>query len=223
MSIKLFIEALLKYLLGILLEGALIFVPAGTIYFINGWVLMGVLFIPMFIAGIVMMVKNPKLLASRLDAKEKQKEQGIIIKLSGLMFVIGFIVAGLDYRFNLLQINKIYTYIFAVVLLLSYLMWAEVLRENTYLSRTIRVEENQKVVDTGLYGIVRHPMYSATIILFLSMPIVLGSFASFLIFLVYPILIIFRIKNEEKLLEKELDGYIEYKKRVKYRIIPFIW
>lgn len=223
MSIKLFIEALLKYLLGILLVGALIFVPAGTIYFINGWVLMGVLFIPMFIAGIVMMVKNPKLLASRLDAKEKQKEQGIIIKLSGLMFVIGFIVAGLDYRFNLLRINKIYTYIFAVVLLLSYLMWAEVLRENTYLSRTIRVEENQKVVDTGLYGIVRHPMYSATIILFLSMPIVLGSFASFLIFLVYPILIIFRIKNEEKLLEKELEGYIEYKKRVKYRIIPFIW
>ena len=203
--------------------GALIFVPAGTIYFINGWVLMGVLFIPMFIAGIVMMVKNPKLLASRLDAKEKQKEQGIIIKLSGLMFVIGFIVAGLDYRFNLLQINKIYTYIFAVVLLLSYLMWEEVLRENTYLSRTIKVEENQKVVDTGLYGIVRHPMYSATIILFLSMPIVLGSFASFLIFLVYPILIIFRIKNEEKLLEKELEGYIEYKKRVKYRIIPFIW
>ena len=223
MSIKLFIEALLKYLLGILLVGALIFVPAGTIYFINGWVLMGVLFIPMFIAGIVMMVKNPKLLASRLDAKEKQKGQGIIIKLSGLMFVIGFIVAGLDYRFNLLRINKIYTYIFAVVLLLSYLMWAEVLRENTYLSRTIKVEENQKVVDTGLYGIVRHPMYSATIILFLSMPIVLGSFASFLIFLVYPILIIFRIKNEEKLLEKELEGYIEYKKRVKYRIIPFIW
>ena len=223
MSIKLFIEALLKYILGILLVGALIFVPAGTIYFINGWVFMGVLFIPMFIAGIVMMVKNPKLLASRLDTKEKQKEQGIIIKLSGLMFVIGFIVAGLDYRFNLLQINKIYTYIFAVVLLLSYLMWAEVLRENTYLSRTIRVEENQKVVDTGLYGIVRHPMYSATIILFLSMPIVLGSFASFLIFLVYPILIIFRIKNEEKLLEKELEGYIEYKKRVKYRIIPFIW
>ena len=223
MSIKLFIEALLKYLLGILLVGTLIFIPAGTIYFINGWILMGVLFIPMFIAGIVMMVKNPKLLASRLDAKEKQKGQGIIIKLSGLMFVIGFIVAGLDYRFNLLRINKIYTYIFAVVLLLSYLMWAEVLRENTYLSRTIRVEENQKVVDTGLYGIVRHPMYSATIILFLSMPIVLGSFASFLIFLVYPILIIFRIKNEEKLLEKELEGYIEYKKRVKYRIIPFIW
>ena len=223
MSIKLFIEALLKYILGILLVGTLIFVPAGTIYFINGWILMGVLFIPMLIAGIVMMVKNPKLLASRLDAKEKQKEQGIIIKLSGLMFVIGFIVAGLDYRFNLLRINKIYTYIFAVVLLLSYLMWAEVLRENTYLSRTIRVEENQKVVDTGLYGIVRHPMYSATIILFLSMPIVLGSFASFLIFLVYPILIIFRIKNEEKLLEKELAGYIEYKKRVKYRIIPFIW
>lgn len=223
MYIKLFIEALLKYLLGILLVGALIFVPAGTIYFINGWVFMGVLFIPMFIAGIVMMVKNPKLLASRLDAKEKQKGQGIIIKLSGLMFVIGFIVAGLDYRFNLLRINKIYTYIFAVVLLLSYLMWAEVLRENTYLSRTIRVEENQKVVDTGLYGIVRHPMYSATIILFLSMPIVLGSFASFLVFLVYPILIIFRIKNEEKLLEKELEGYIEYKKRVKYRIIPFIW
>ncbi len=223
MSIKLFIEALLKYLLGILLVGALIFVPAGTIYFINGWVFMGVLFIPMFIAGIVMMVKNPKLLASRLDAKEKQKGQGIIIKLSGLMFVIGFIVAGLDYRFNWLQINRTYSYIFSVVLLLSYAMWVEVLRENTYLSRTIKVETNQKVIDTGLYSIVRHPMYTATLFLFLSMPIILGSLSSFIIFLMYPVLIVYRIKNEEKLLEKELLGYLEYQRKVKYRIIPFIW
>lgn len=223
MTFKLFIEALFKYLLGIILVGLLIFLPAGTIYFINGWILISILFIPMLIVGIIMMIKNPSLLASRLDAKEKQKGQSIIIKLSGLMFVAGFIVAGLDYRFNWLQVNRIYTYVFSFVLLLSYIMWAEVLRENIYLSRTIKVEENQKVIDTGLYSIVRHPMYTASIFLFLSMPIILGSFVSFIVFLIYPILIVCRIKNEEELLEKELLGYKEYKNKVKYRIIPFIW
>lgn len=223
MTKKLFFQAIFKFLLGIILVGVLIFLPAGTIEYINGWIFMGVLFIPMFIAGIIMMFKNPKLLASRLDAKEKQKEQGILIKLSGLMFIVGFILAGLDYRFKWIVLPEYITYIFAVVFLLAYVMWAEVLRENTYLSRTIKVEENQKVVDTGLYGIVRHPMYTATIFLFLSMPLVLGSLISFFVFLFYPILIIFRIIHEERFLEKELDGYVEYKKKVKYRIFPFIW
>lgn len=223
MTKKLFFQAIFKFLLGIILVGVLIFLPAGTIEYINGWIFMGVLFIPMFIAGIIMMFKNPKLLASRLDAKEKQKEQGILIKLSGLMFIVGFILAGLDYRFKWIVLPEYITYIFAVVFLLAYVMWAEVLRENTYLSRTIKVEENQKVVDTGLYGLVRHPMYTATIFLFLSMPLVLGSLISFFVFLFYPILIIFRIIHEERFLEKELEGYVEYKKKVKYRIIPFIW
>lgn len=223
MNKKLFFQAIIKFLLGVILVGLLIFLPSGTINFINGWIFMGILFIPMLIAGIIMMIKNPMLLKSRLDAKEKQKEQGLLIKLSGLMFIIGFIVAGLDYRYNLLPLPPLLSYIASFIFLLSYIMWGEVLRENTYLSRTIKVVENQKVVDTGLYGIVRHPMYTATIFLFLSMPLVLGSLISFFIFLIYPVLIIFRIINEEKLLEKELDGYIEYKKKVKYRLIPFIW
>lgn len=223
MSVKLFFEALFKYLLGVVLVGVLIFVPAGTLNYINGWILMGVLFVPMFIAGIIMMIKNPKLLVSRLDAKEKQKEQGLVIKLSGLMFVVGFILAGLDFRFKWLKISPVVSYVFAGVLLLSYVMFAEVLRENTYLSRTIKVEEGQQVIDKGLYGIVRHPMYTATIFLFLSMPLVLGSIISLGVFMIYPILIVCRIINEEKLLEVELPGYIEYKKRVKYRLIPFIW
>ena len=223
MTKNLFFQAILKFLLGVILVGVLIFLPAGTFNYVNGWIFMGLLFVPMFIAGIIMMIKNPKLLASRLDAKEKQKEQGLLIKLSGLMFIIGFIIAGLDYRFNWLTISPLVTIISSIIFLLSYIMWGEVLRENTYLSRTIKVEKNQKVVDTGLYGIIRHPMYTATIFLFLSMPLVLGSLISFFIFLVYPILIIIRIIYEEKILEKELDGYIEYKKKVKYRLIPFIW
>ena len=223
MSVKLFFEAIFKFLLGVILIGLLIFLPAGTLEYINGWIFMGVLFVPMLIAGIVMMIKNPKLLASRLDAKEKQKEQGIVIKLSGLMFIIGFVLAGLDYRFKWIELPQVVTYIASGLFLLSYIMWAEVLRENTYLSRTIKVEEGQLVVDTGLYGIVRHPMYTATIVLFLSMPLVLGSLISFFVFLMYPILIIFRIIHEEKLLEEQLVGYKEYKKKVKYRIIPFIW
>lgn len=223
MSKKLFFQAIIKFLLGIVLVGLLVFLPSGTLNFINGWIFMGILFIPMFIVGIIMMVKNPMLLQSRLDAKEKQKEQGLLIKLSGLMFIAGFIVAGLDFRFSLLPLPPLVTYIASFIFLLSYIMWGEVLIENTYLSRTIKVVENQKVVDTGLYGLVRHPMYTATIFLFLSMPLVLGSLLSFFVFLIYPVLIVFRIINEEKLLEKELDGYIEYKKKVKYRLIPFIW
>ena len=223
MDKKLFFQAIFKFLLGIILIGLLIFLPAGTIHFVNGWIFMGVLFIPMLIAGIIMMIKNPKLLKSRLDVKEKQKEQGMLIKLSGLMFIAGFILAGLDYRYNWLTIPPLVTYIAIGVFLLSYLMLAEVLKENTYLSRTNKVEEDQKVIDTGLYGVVRHPMYSATILLFLSMPMVLGSIYSFIIFLAYPIIIAMRIKGEEEFLEKELEGYKEYKNKVNYRMIPFIW
>ena len=223
MNKKLFFEAILKFICGIILIGLLIFIPAGTVYYFNGWLFMGILFIPMLIAGIIMMIKNPSLLKSRLDAKEKQKEQNLLIKLSGLMFIVGFILAGLDFRFKWLELPTFIPYIFACLFLLAYLMWAEVLMENTYLARTIKVTEGQKVIDTGLYGIIRHPMYTASLILFLSMPLVLGSLISFFVFLFYPILIICRIINEEKFLEKELNGYKEYKKKVKYRLIPFIW
>ena len=223
MTKKLFIQAIFKFLLGVVLVGLLIFIPAGTIHYFNGWLFMGLLFIPMFIAGIIMMIKNPALLKSRLDAKEKQKEQGLLIKLSGLMFIVGFILAGLNFRHQWFNLPNIIVIISSIIFLLSYIMWAEVLRENTYLSRTIEVQENQKVVDTGLYKIVRHPMYTATVFLFLSMPLVLGSLISFFIFLIYSIIIIFRIIYEEKFLEKELIGYSEYKKKVKYRLIPFIW
>ena len=223
MTKKLFFEAIIKFICGIILIGLLIFIPAGTLYYFNGWLFMGILFIPMLIAGIIMMIKNPSLLKSRLDAKEKQKEQNLLIKLSGLMFIVGFILAGLDFRFKWLELPTFVPYIFACLFLLAYLMWAEVLRENTYLARTIKVTDGQKVIDTGLYGVIRHPMYTATLILFLSMPLVLGSLISFFVFLFYPILIICRIINEEKFLEKELNGYKEYKKKVKYRLIPFIW
>lgn len=223
MNKNLFIQAITKFLLGVILVGLLIFLPAGTFSYFNGWLLMGILFIPMFCAGIVMMFKNPELLKTRLDAKEKQKEQSLVVILSGLMFLAGFIVAGLGFRFNWYIIPKAVSIGAAVVFLIAYALYAEVLRENTYLSRTIEVQENQKVIDTGLYGIVRHPMYSVTLLLFLSMPIVLGSIYSFIIFLVYPIIIAKRIKHEEEFLEKELLGYTEYKQKVKYRLIPFIW
>lgn len=223
MTLKLFISAITKFILGIGLVGLLIFLPAGSLSFWGGWLLMGILFIPMFFAGIVMMLKNPDLLKSRLNAKEKRQEQSLVVKLSGLMFVAGFIVAGLGFRFNLYTLPKGVSIGAAVVFLVAYILYAEVLRENTYLSRTIEVQENQKVIDTGLYGIVRHPMYSVTLILFLSMPLVLGSIYSFLIFLAYPFIIAKRIKDEEKFLEKELDGYVQYKQKVKYRLIPFIW
>ncbi len=223
MTIKLFFEAVLKYLLGGVLVGILVFLPAGSLGFVNGWIFMGLLFIPMFIAGIVMMVKNPELLRKRLDAKEKQREQGILVRLSGLMFLAGFIVAGLDFRFGWSELPLWAVIAASVLFVLSYVLYAEVLRENTYLSRKIEVQQGQKVIDKGLYGFVRHPMYSATVLLFLSMPIVLGSLYSFLIFLAYPVIISGRIKYEEELLENNLEGYREYKSRVRYRLIPFIW
>ena len=223
MTLKLFLSAIVKFLLGVILVGALIFLPAGTILYFQGLLLMGILFVPMFLAGIVMMIKNPSLLSSRLDAKEKEKDQSLVVKLSGLMFLAGFVVAGLGYRFGWYILPRAVSIGGAVVFLIAYIFYAEVLRENTYLSRTIKVQEGQRVVDTGLYGIVRHPMYSATLILFLSMPIVLGSVYAFVIFLAYPFIIAKRIKGEEELLERELEGYSEYKKKVKYRLIPFIW
>ena len=223
MTLKLFFGALVKFLLGVILTGLLIFLPAGTFAFFGGWLLMGILFVPMLLAGIVMMIKNPKLLASRLDAKEKQKDQSLVVKLSGLMFIIGFVLAGLGYRFDWFVLPVGVSIGAAVAFVLSYVMYAEVLRENVYLSRTVKVHEGQKVVDTGLYGIVRHPMYSATVILFLSMPLVLGSVYSFAVFCAYPFIIAARIRGEEKLLEAELEGYKEYKKKVKYRLVPFIW
>ena len=223
MTVKLFIGAIAKFLLGVLLVGALIFLPAGTFQYFNGWLFLGVLFIPMFIAGVIMMFKNPALLKSRLDAKEKQREQSLVVKLSGLMFLCGFVVAGLGVRFNWYTLPKPVVITAILLFLAAYLIYAEVLRENAYLSRTIEVQENQKVIDTGLYSIVRHPMYSATLLLFLSMPLILGSVYSFIIFLAYPFIITKRIKHEEEFLEKELKGYSDYQQKVKYRLIPFIW
>ena len=223
MTAKLFIQAVTKFLIGFLLIGLLIFLPAGTLSFFNGWLLMGILFVPMFLAGIVMIFRRPDLLKSRLDAKEKQKDQSTVIKLSGLMFLAGFIVAGLDFRFGWSEMPQGVAIGASAIFLAGYILYAEVLRENAYLSRTVQVQENQKVIDTGLYGIVRHPMYFATLLLFLSMPLVLGSIYSFLIFLVYPFIIAKRIRGEEEFLEKELDSYREYKQKVRYRMIPFIW
>lgn len=223
MTVKLFSEAIGKFLLGVALVGLLLFLPAGTISYWHGWLLLGILFIPMFFAGIVMMLKNPNLLKSRLNAKEKTREQSLVVKLSGLMFLAGFVLAGLGVRFGWYILPTCVSIGAAVVLILSYMLYAEVMRENTYLSRTIAVQENQTVVDTGLYGIVRHPMYSVTLLLFLSMPLVLGSLYSLVIFLAYPFIIAKRIAHEEAFLEKELPGYREYKQKVKYRLIPFIW
>ena len=223
MTKRLFFDAIFKYLLGLILIGLLIFLPAGTFKYTNGWIFMGVLFIPMFIAGIIMMIKNPKLLASRLDVKEKQKNQGIVIKMSGLMFIVGFILAGLDFRFKWLELPSWITYLFSFIFIIFYIMFGEVLSENTYLSRTIKVEEDQKVIDKGLYSIVRHPMYTASIFMFLSMPLILGSLISFFVFLIYPILIVIRIIGEEKPLINELSGYDKYIKKVKHRLIPFVW
>ena len=223
MTRKLFFEAMLKYFSGVVLLGLLLFLPAGTFSYRNAWLLMGILFIPMLFAGILMMFKNPDLLRKRLNAKEEEGEQRLVIMLSGLMFVLGFVIAGLSFRYQWLMLPNWVSWIAAVAFLLSYVLFGEVLRENTYLSRTIEVQENQTVIDTGLYGIVRHPMYSATIILFLGMPLVLGSLLSFVIFLAYPAIIAKRIRNEEEVLERELDGYIAYKKKVRYKVIPFLW
>ena len=223
MTKKLFIQAIAKFLLGVILVGVFVFWPAGTLSYFQGWLFMGILFVPMFAAGIVMMFKNPELLKKRLNAKEKEAEQDLVVKLSVLMFLIGFVAAGLNYRFDWYVLPSVVSVGAAVVFLIAYALYAEVLRENTYLSRTIEVQENQTVVDTGLYGIVRHPMYAVTLLLFLTMPLILGSLISFIIFLVYPLIIAKRIKNEEMVLERDLAGYSEYKTKVKYRMIPFIW
>ncbi len=220
---KLLIQGLIKYACGLLLVGALIFLPAGTLQYGKGWLLMALLFGPMLAAGFVMFFKDPAFLAKRLDAKEKRNAQKGVLAFSGLMFIGGFVVAGLDYRFGWSHMPTAVTVISSVLFLLAYGLYAEVMRENAYLSRTIKVEQGQKVVDTGLYGIVRHPMYMATLLLFLSMPVVLGSWCALAVFAVYPAIIIVRLKDEEALLAKELPGYTDYQKKVRYRLIPFIW
>ena len=220
---NLFIQAISKYLLGVVILGLLIFVPAGSLSYWQGWLFMGILFVPMFVAGLIMMAKNPELLSKRLNAKEEEKEQKLVVALSGLIFIAVFLIAGFNWRHRWILLPDWAVWAAAVVFLACYLLYAEVLRENTYLSRTIEVQENQKVIDTGLYGIVRHPMYSATTLLFLSMPLVLASPISFVIMLLYIPLIAKRIRNEEKVLEEGLAGYKEYKTQVKYKMIPFIW
>lgn len=220
---NLLIQALGKFFLGVILLGVLIFVPAWSLRYWQGWLLMGILFVPMFVAGLIMLWKNPELLRKRLNAKEKEAEQKAVVALSGMLFIAAFVVAGLNWRFRLLVLPDWAVWVAAGLFLASYLLYAEVLRENTYLSRTIEVQENQKVIDTGLYGVVRHPMYMATTILFLAMPLVLASPISFIIMLGYLPVIARRIKNEEEVLEQGLEGYQEYKKKVKYRMIPPIW
>ena len=216
-------QALVKYFLGVIVLGILIFLPALSFRYWQGWLLMGILFVPMFVAGLVMLVKNPDLLRKRLNAKEQEEEQKTVVMMSGMLFVAAFVIAGLNWRFDWWVLPDWAVWVAAGLFLASYLLYAEVLRENTYLSRTIEVQDNQKVIDTGLYGIVRHPMYMATTVLFLAMPLVLASPISFIIMLGYIPVIAKRIKNEEKVLEEGLDGYVEYKKKVKYRILPFIW
>lgn len=223
MKLKLLVNGLIKYISGLLLVGFFLFLPAGGFDFAEAWVFLGLLFIPMLILGIVLFTKSPELLEKRLGAKEKEGTQRGVIALSAFIFIGGFILAGLDKRFGWTDMPTWVIIVFSVVFLISYALYAEVMRENAYLSRTIEVQEGQKVIDTGLYGIVRHPMYTVTVILFLSIPIILGSWWSFFCFLYYPVLIIVRIVNEEKVLEDGLAGYSDYKKRVKYRLIPFIW
>lgn len=220
---KLLCNALIKFFCGLLLISLLIFLPAGTVHYFNGWLLMGVLFVPILILGVVLLIKSPALLAKRLDLREKQSAQKRVVSLSALLFLFGFLAAGLDFRFGWTYVPFPVVLIASAVFLFSYGLYAEVMRENAYLSRTVKVEEGQRVIDTGLYGVVRHPMYFATVLLFLAMPLILGSWISFLIFLAYPVLIALRIRDEERLLERELTGYTEYKTRVKYRLIPFVW
>ena len=220
---KLALNALTKFIFGLILVGLLLFLPAGSFAYPNGWLFIGLLFVPMLFLGVVLLIKSPKLLEKRLGAKEKENTQKSVVAVSGLLFVVGFVIAGLDYRFGWSNVPTWVVIAASVVLLISYALYAEVMRENAYLSRTIEVQENQKVVDTGLYGIVRHPMYAVTIWLFLAIPIVLGSWWSLMIFLPYVAVIVIRIQNEEKVLEAGLEGYTDYKKRVKYRIIPLVW
>ena len=223
MTIKLFFEAIIKYLLGLIIVSLLLFIPAQTLEYWNAWLFIGLLFIPMFIVGIILMFKDPNLLRRRLDVKEKEQEQRLVLLLSGLMFISSFVVAGLNFRFKWIELPNIVIIISSILFIISYILYGEVLRENLYLLRTIKVEKNQKLIDTGLYSIVRHPMYLVTIILFLMIPLVLNSIISFFISLIYPIIIIIRINNEEKVLEKELKEYKEYKKKLKYRLIPYVW
>ncbi len=223
MNAQLFSQAIVKFLGGLLIVGLLLFLPAGTLAYGQAWLLIGILFLPMFIAGLIMMRKSPELLRKRLDAREEQSEQRTVILLSGLMFLAAFIVAGLNFRFRWIVLPGWVSWAAAAVFLLAYALYAEVLRENVWLSRTIEVQENQKVIDTGLYGVVRHPMYMSTLLLFLSMPLVLGSVLSFVIVLAYIPIIAKRIRNEERVLEIGLEGYAEYRKRVRYKVIPFVW
>ena len=223
MTKKLFVQAISKFVTGLVLIALLLFLPAGTICYWNGWLLIGILFIPMLAAGIVMMLRNPELLKKRLKAKESEGEQKAVIVLSGIMFFAAFVVAGLNYRFGWIVMPRWTVIAAAIVFLAAYLMYAEVLRENTYLSRTVKIQKHQKVIDTGLYGIVRHPMYSATVFLFLSMGLVLGSPISFAILICYLPIIAKRIRNEEEVLAQGLEGYAEYRDKVKYKVIPLIW
>ena len=223
MDRKLFGSAMVKYFSGLLLMGLLLFLPAGSFAYWQGWLLLGILFVPMFFAGLVMMVKCPELLRKRLNLREQQDEQKQVVALSGLLFLVCFVLAGLNFRFGWLPLPRSVVFASAGLFVLSYLLYAEVLRENAYLSRTIEVQENQRVIDTGLYGIVRHPMYAVTVLLFLSMPLVLGSLLSFAAMLFYLPLIVRRILGEEAVLEQGLEGYADYKKRVKYRLLPGVW
>ena len=223
MDTKLFRQALIKFAAGLLLVGVLLFIPAGSLKYWQAWLLICILFVPMFIAGLIMMQKSPELLRKRLNAREEEGEQKEVVLFSGLMFLVAFVLAGFNWRFGWIPLPKAVSYIAAVVFLLAYALYAQVLRENEYLSRTIEVQENQRVIDTGLYGVVRHPMYMSTVFLFLSMPLVLGSLISFVIMLAYIPIIAKRIRNEEKVLEEGLKGYREYKNKVRYKVIPFIW
>lgn len=223
MDSKLLSQAITKFLSGLLLVGILLFLPAGTFAYPQAWLLIGILFVPMFAAGLIMMNKNPDLLRKRLNAREEQTEQKTVIALSGMMFLAAFVAAGLNFRYGWIRLPLWISFAASVIFLIGYALFAEVLRENTYLARTVSVQENQKVIDTGLYGVVRHPMYMSTLILFLAMPLVLGSMISFIIMLAYFPIIAKRIRNEELVLEEGLEGYAEYKKRIRYKVIPFVW
>ena len=222
-NIKLLVQAITKYVLGLVMIGLLLFLPAGTFNYWNAWLFIGLLFIPMFILGVILFIKDKELLRKRLKSKEKETEQKEVILISLVLFVGGFIIAGLDFKYGWSYLTREVSIVSSIILLISYILYAEVMRENAYLSRTVEVQENQKVIDTGLYSVVRHPMYFATTLLFLSFPLVLGSLISFIIFLIFPFTLVKRIKNEEKVLEEGLKGYKEYKQKVKYKMIPFIW
>lgn len=220
---KLLTNAIIKFISGLILMGAILFLPAGTIKYPHAWLFMALLFVPMLILGIILFVKSPELLSKRLKSKEKENAQVGVVIVSAVMFLGSFVLAGFDFRYGWSHIPVWGVVIAAVLQFAAYGMYAEVMRENAYLSRTVEIQENQKVVDTGLYGVVRHPMYTSTVLLYLAMPVVLGSWIAFVVMLFYPVIIVFRILNEEKVLEQGLEGYREYKQRVKYRLIPFIW